>query len=570
MNSLRFKNYELLIFIFTSLFLFYLSYKHVYANPIFKNDEQFPRQLPENSYAKGEVIVKLKSGTTLRSATRFEQTVFNKPKIISNKQEINIVSRQASFQNLKSVGKSEQGIYKIGTRQENVEKIVEQLNATEDVLYAEPNYLVYSTAIPNDPYFQYQWNFDAIKADKAWDLLSNNHSVKVAVLDSGLAYENYTDPNPAKCINNTGTDYYDCVSAGTNYAAADDLPLSRVLPGYDFINRDSHPNDDQGHGTHVAAIIFQTTNNNNHAAGLTSSSKIKIMPLKILSANGSVFMTEVAEAIDYAVDHGVDVINMSIASSQESNLLRDAIHRAKYDHGVVIVVSSGNEDSSVSFPARMSQVIAVGAVRQDNQRADYSNKGSELDIVAPGGQYVANREVLDQNNDKLPDGIVQQTIDPGNYANADFDPTQITSIKPGSNPWDFKCLDCNLFECWINTRCGLYQGTSMASPHVSAAAALMLSEDNSLTNDQIKWVLQNTAIDLGPAGKDNDYGYGLLNIEAAINLIIDENSDPCSDYDYDTNSSVNVNDLLHVLDNWGLEYGVNELLAVLDCWGWQE
>lgn len=322
------------------------------------------------------------------------------------------------------------------------------------VASAEPNYYRYAHFEPNDTHFSYQWHFPLIQVPEAWDL-STGAEVTVAIVDTGVAYETYGD-----------------------YQQAPDLAGTAFADGYDFINDDEHPNDDNGHGTHVAGTIAQTTNNNQGVAGIAFDAKI--MPIKALDADGNGSAWEVAQGIRWATDHGADIINLSLGSPSGSSVEEDAVQYA-YDNGVTVVASSGNDGTnSVGYPAAYDVVIAVGAVQYDETLAPYSDHGPALDVVAPGG----NTHV-DQNGDGYVDGVLQQTFNP--YT---------------QNPADFAYY--------------FFQGTSMAAPHVAGAAALLIAKGVATTSNEIRAALESTAKDLGAPGRDNTYGYGLIQIADAL------------------------------------------------------
>jgi subtilisin family serine protease len=245
--------------------------------------------------------------------------------------------------------------------------------------------------------------------------------------------------------------------------------------GWDFVNRDAHPNDDNAHGTHVSGTVAQTTNNGLGVAGVAYGATV--MPVKVLSAEGAGTHQWIADGIYYAVDNGADIINLSLGGPA-STTMKDAIAYA-YNHGVTVFAASGNGGSgTLDYPAAYeAYVVAVGATQYDESRAPYSNYGSSLDIVAPGGNTG-----LDQNGDGYADGVLQNT-----FGNTTVD-------------WAY----------WF------YQGTSMATPHAAGVAALLLSIDPSLTPDEVKSVLESTAEELGAAGRDDFYGYGLIDARAAL------------------------------------------------------
>lgn len=345
----------------------------------------------------------------------------------------------------------------------SVETLVADFKKNRFVEYAETNSYCYAMAVPNDPYYSpYQWHFDnpvygGIDMENAWDVAGGGSSgVIVGILDTGVAYENYD-----------------------GYAQAPDLAGTNFVAGYDFINNDSHPNDDEGHGTHVCGTIAQTTNNNTGVAGIAYN--CSIMPVKILDSNGSGTATALANGLYWAADNGADVINMSLGwppGYDPGITVQNAIAYA-YNHGVTLVAATGNDsENTVSYPAAYDDyVIAVGATRYDEQVAYYSNTGSSIDVTAPGGDVN-----VDQNGDGYNDGVLQMTF--------------------GNTPTDFGYY--------------FYQGTSMATPHVAGVAALLVS-NGTVGPDNVRAALENTAEDKGASGWDSEYGHGIIDAYAALN-----------------------------------------------------
>lgn len=248
--------------------------------------------------------------------------------------------------------------------------------------------------------------------------------------------------------------------------------VANVLSGYDFYNNDSNPSDGNGHGTFCAGTIAQKTNNGIGVAGLAPGASI--LPVKVMGDDGSGDMASIANGITWATDSGAKVISMSLGSSSSSSTLSSAVAYA-YGKGVTLVAASGNEyASSVSYPAAYNGVISVGAAGYGGTHSAYSNTGSGLDITAPGGDLSK-----DANGDGYADGILQETTESG---------------------------------AWTYT---FWEGTSMATPHVAAAAALVIGQG--VTNpDDVASILTSTATDKGSSGYDTTYGYGYLNAYAAV------------------------------------------------------
>ena len=356
-------------------------------------------------------------------------------------------------------------------------RALERLRSMDEVAYAEANGLLHKSAAttftPNDTRFNIQWNFRMVGAERMWGIQKGSPSVAVAVLDTGIAFEDYFDPVTRQ-----------------SFRKALDWAGTVFLQGYDFVNGDTHANDDEGHGTHVSSTVAQATNNSFSFAGLAFN--CALMPVKVLDADGSGSYFDVAQGIDYAANFTKDgqkpvkVINLSLGGESSSQDVRQAVDRA-FANGVVIVAAAGNESKgTVDFPAALANVIAVGAVDARKTLASYSNFGSQISVVAPGGECGRN----DSANAFGADCVWQQGMNPDAVAQGNFG--QFVSLG--------------------------IDGTSAAAPHVAALAALLISQGITQPT-AVRRAIEQTAERLGgaPAGGRNDeYGNGLISPTRAL------------------------------------------------------
>ncbi len=301
---------------------------------------------------------------------------------------------------------------------------------------------------PDDPMFDKQWHMRQIGMLEAWKL-ADGTGVIVAVLDTGVAYEDFE-----------------------KFHQVEDLKGLTFVKPFDFVGNDTHANDDHGHGTHVTGTIAQVTNNGLGVTGVARN--VQIMPLKVLSGNGSGSVAGIADAIRYAADNGAKVINMSLGGAFPSRVLKKAVEYA-HKKGVTVVCAAGNDGrSSVGYPAAYPGAVAVSATQSDEAITFYSNYGKDIDLAGPGGN-TRNGEA---------GGVLQNTIAIGN-------PT-----KSGYTA---------------------FMGTSMASPHVAGVAALVVGEG--VTNPaMVEQILKESA--RKPDGKtysSDKYGAGIVDAPAAIN-----------------------------------------------------
>ncbi len=361
-----------------------------------------------------------------------------------------------------------------------------RLRARPGVSWAVPDYVAHASnaLVPNDPgsgpaagdWTQLQWNFNGpagVNAPEAWanvaaDGAPGGRGVTVAVLDTGVAYANRG-----------------------RFRRSPDFSRYEFVQGYDFVAHDSFPNDHNGHGTFVAAAIAESTGNGYGLTGLAYGAHI--MPVRVLDSQGEGEASTIAEGILFAVRHGAQVINLSlefsagVTASDIPELI--AAIRYAHRHRVLVVAAAGNEGhAAIAYPARAPDVVSVGATTEHGCLASYSNDGSSLVLVAPGGGPDADLPGDPNCRPELPSGR---------------DVFQVTFL--GSSPRRFGIP-------------GGYEGTSMATPQVSATAALIIASGvlgRSPTPDQITERLRATARKLGGGDDERLYGAGLLDAAAA-------------------------------------------------------
>ena len=454
-------------------------------------------QLPvalEPEFVPDEIIVKYKSGFEPSAV----QSLSSFPAFIERKSNRDVA---AGVRTVLKLSQSEKASLSIDAVRDRTLREIEWLNSLTYVEYAQPNYiyrpLALDTLIPNDEHYDLQWHYPLIKWDHMWDenLIPDLSGVTVAVIDTGIVREDWTK---------SGLNHEDFMDGGSTpfvdeYDFISNANLSFDGDGYDNDATDMGDNPDLDlasfHGTHVIGTIGAYTNNSIGVAGIagrdTVSTSVKIMPLRALGYGGGT-TDDIAEAIRYASKTGTyssgshgqaDIINMSLGSTAQDLDLENAIDAA-YSKGIVIVAAAGNNGSSVPFyPAAYENVISVSAVDIGANITSYSNFGSTIDIAAPGGDFS-----YDLNFDNYPDGVLSTF-------------TQI--VKNGAPTADTQTYAFN-------------QGTSMAAPHVTGLAALIKAKTPGLSAAQIRAIIEDNAIDLGSAGRDDYYGHGLINAYASV------------------------------------------------------
>ena len=372
------------------------------------------------------------------------------------------------------------------------------LGGNPAVAYAEPNYIATASAlVPNDPgtvpprngprggWTALQWNFlpcgslcgaagepgvpesaGGINAVGAWRNLRKAGAkgaagVKVAVLDTGIAYR---------------TDL-------PRFERSPDFAWNQFVPGHDFVSKDAEPVDVNGHGTHVAGTIAERTGNRSALTGLAYHAKL--MPVRVLNAAGSGKATKIAKGIRFAARHGADVINMSFNFAC-GNPATPVVHALRFAgrKGIVLVASVGNSEprGCITLPASDPHVIAVGGTTEDGCLGSYSRVGPRIDLVAPGGG-MPTLACTGQSSHRPIYQLTFRTGQPKRFA-----------IPP------------------------YYEGTSMSAAHVSGVAAMVIASrvlGANPTPAEVLDRLRSTARDLGDPGRDDQYGAGLIDAEAA-------------------------------------------------------
>ncbi|MDQ3632305.1 MAG: S8 family serine peptidase [Actinomycetota bacterium] len=408
-------------------------------------------------YVPGEVIVKYRDGTTAK-----ERTHLLRDSDMALDERLPGDSRELAIRDGDTVP----------------EKLAE-LRREPDVEYAVPNFVARASFRPNDPGYGRQWHLRdgfGIEMPTAWDTARRlgapgGRGATVAVLDTGVAYRRTR-----------------------RFRRAPDL--RGFARGYDFVGRDRRPDDENGHGTHVAGALAQTTNNRRGAAGIAY--RARIMPVRVLDSVGEGDAGTIARALRWAARRRPDVINLSLEFGPEVRTadVPDVVSALRYAHrrGVTVVAAGGNsgDDRQISLPARGRGVIAVGATTHRGCQAVYSNKGRDLDVVAPGGGEDA---ALNGNP---------------------YDSALCRPNRPGR--WIYQ----QTFTSGLR-RFGLppgYEGTSMSAAQVSGIVALVRATRRLGTRrpspGAMEAHIKRTAREAGPAGFDPYYGHGLVSATRAL------------------------------------------------------
>ncbi len=327
------------------------------------------------------------------------------------------------------------------------EDLIERLEDMDDVEYAEENVTFEITeTVPDDPNYSSQWALPKIDAPDAWDSQQGTGNIVVAVLDTGVDWD-HVDIN-SNIWTNTGEIAGNEIDDDMNGYVDD-------IRGWDFSNNDNNPDDDNNHGTHVAGIIGAETDNATGVSGTIWN--VKIMALKCFYSSGTGSLDDAIDALDYALDNGADIINMSWRGTSYAQSLQDKINEL-HSNGIIQIVASGNDYRNTEnyYPASMNNVLTVGATVSSDARAAFSNYGYKVEIAAPGDDILS----LGRNDTYRTSG-----------------------------------------------------GTSMATPYAAGVAALVLDENNALDNEQVMQVLMENSDSFSP---DQYSGRGRVNANNAV------------------------------------------------------
>lgn len=324
------------------------------------------------------------------------------------------------------------GMHVVDVPEEASEAILESLQRTGLFQYVERDHYAQTGSgveTPNDPSYLSQWHLQKIAGPSAWTLNTGSPSVVVAVIDSGV-YGQHPDLEP------------------------------KMVPGWNFVSSNGDTSDVLGHGTAVAGTVAAATNNGIGVAGVSWGSLI--MPLVVVDANNFAAYSDIAAAIQYAADHGVRIMNISIGGSSPSEALQNAVNYAWNKGALVFASAMNNSVSTPYYPAACTHAVAVSASDSNDHLASFSNFGRWVTLAAPGTDILT-------------------TMNGGGY--------------------------------------GYWNGTSFSSPIAAGVAALVLAAKPSLTNQQLLSILTGTADDIGDPGFDSYFGWGRVNASRAVQAV---------------------------------------------------
>jgi serine protease len=429
-------------------------------------------------YLPGRVIVKFKNGT---SAT-------------ARVSALSAASRTASLSQQPSYADFD--LVRIDPN-EDAEAVARSFAERTDVEYAQAAYRIYPTFKPNDTFYSQQWNLPLIDMERAWDIQPTAGSaITVAVLDTGIAFTSVTLRFHADAFLLDGFLYPALGDLSLAFVPATQLAsTSRFVQPRDFIWDDDLPVDLDGHGTHVSGTIGQLTNDGVGTAGVAFG--VKLMPVKVVDgvwdqifgAPNIATDDVVARGIRYAADKGAKVLNMSFGRTGPPAPVVEAALNYAVGKRAFVAIAAGNEfedgnptEVFAEIASRINGVVSVAAVDRTRAHAYYSNTGTWVELAAPGGST---------RGFDTPGAILQQTLDPDMVETFFLPPARFTAPH---------------FDVLAYVP---HEGTSMATPHVSGVAAMLMQQGIS-DPAAVEAALERFATDLGDAGRDAVFGFGLI------------------------------------------------------------
>jgi serine protease len=396
---------------------------------------------------------------------------------------------------------------------DDAEAVARAFSERPDVEYAQAAYRMHAMFKPNDRFYARQWNLPLIDMERAWDIQpAAGSSITVAVIDTGVAYTSATMRFRAASFRDDRGVFYPALGDLTlSFVAATELgPSTRFVAPHDFIWDDSMPVDLDGHGTHVSGTIGQLTNNAANGGDAANGGgtagvafNVKLMPVKVIDGDWDFIFGSpnqgtddvVARGIRYAADNGAKVLNMSIGrTGPAAPVIEDAIKYA-VSKGAFVVIAGGNEfeqgnptEVLAEIASRVQGAVSVAAVDQARAHAYYSSVGTWVEIAGPGGSFRGFNET---------GGILQQTLDLDLVETFNEPPARYTAPR-------FDALAYFYFT-----------GTSQAAPHVAGVAAMLMQQG--ITDPvAVESALERFATDLGSAGRDSTFGFGLVNARSTL------------------------------------------------------
>ena len=408
-------------------------------------------------YSKKEIIIRL------------EEKIETKSNLQTGVKNLDNTLAKSKIKKIESIiEKSNLYIYSVYCENNIDFKSIQNISTkNDDIVYVQPNYINKMLSVtPDDPYFASQWALPMINAQQAWDYEKGSEHVVIGVIDSGI---DYTHPDladniwineneiPDNGIDDDNNGYID------DYIGWDFTDAPDIAGIGDYLVRDNDPIDDYGHGTHIMGIISAVSNNERGVTGISWYSKVMAVRAGFrVSGGGYLEDDDAAAGIIYAVDNGAQVISISWGDEHNAPIIQDACNYAN-ELGCIIIASAGNEAKpKLLYPAALSNVMSVAAIGENKQLCwNFSSYGENLDLTAPG---------------------------------------------------------INVISTYLDNSYEYMSGTSMATPCVAGAAALLLSKNMNLTNTQIRCIINSSCDDLGEPGYDIYYGNGLLNIERMIKM----------------------------------------------------